>query len=116
MDAFEVLLREHWKGHSTVTTSMEDFKIWVNDMELIDLPLLKEKYTWHRNNQAIKIHRAFVDGEWLELFKYLKLLGLDRSISDHCPLPIDCESESWGPKPFRNLDVWLYFPKRQEVY
>lgn len=44
-DVNEVLLPEDRKGHSTVTANMEDFRFWVNDMELIDLPLLGRKYT-----------------------------------------------------------------------
>lgn len=56
-----------------------------------------------------------MDGEWLELFKDLKLVGLNRSISDHCPLVVECESEDWGPKPFRNSDVWFTCPSFKKL-
>lgn len=39
-------------------------------------------------------------------------MGLDRSISDHCPLLIECGSKNWGSGPFRNLDVWFSKLKR----
>lgn len=94
---------------------MEDFRNRVNDMELVDLPLLGRKITWYRNNQASRIDRVFLDGFWLENFRDIKLLGLNRSISDHCPLLIECESENRGPKPFKNLDVWFTNPRFKKL-
>lgn len=61
-DLNEVLLPEERKDHSNVTASIEDFRDWINDFELIDLPLLGRKYTWYRNNQASRNDRAFIDG------------------------------------------------------
>lgn len=106
-DFNEVLSPEERKGHSHVTASIEAFRNWVNDMEVLDLPLLGRKYTWYRSNQVSWLDRAIIDSSWMGKFRDIKLLGLDRSISDHCPLLIECESVDWGPKPFRKLDVWF---------
>lgn len=60
-DFNEVILPEERKGHSIAITSMEDFRNWADDMELIDLPLVGRKYMWHRGNQASQIDHAFID-------------------------------------------------------
>lgn len=79
-------------------------------MDLIELSLSSKKFTWYRNNSASRIDRVFIDPIWLENFKDLKLWGLKRSISDHCPLLIYCETKDWGPKPFKSLDAWFSNP------
>ena len=48
-----------------------------------------------------------IDVEWTETFFNIKVWGLPRSISDHCPLLLEEEDLNWGPKPFHNLDAWF---------
>lgn len=54
--------------------------------------------------------KVFVDTEWLNIFTDMKLWGLKRYFSDHCPLLVDCEKINRGPRPFRALDVWFSNP------
>jgi len=35
---------------------------------------------------------------------------MDRTVYDHCHVVLKHDSLNWGPKPFRNLDVWESHP------
>ena len=50
-----------------------------------------------------------VDPKWLEMFN-LKLWGLPRLISDHCPLLMMEDSRDWGLRPFWFLNAWSLHP------
>ena len=45
-DFNEVLKPEEIKGGVNLTSSCLDFRQWVEDMELIELPLIGRKFTW----------------------------------------------------------------------
>ena len=45
----------------------------------------------------------------MEVFN-LKLWGLPRLISDHCPLLLMEDDRDWGPKPFRIINDWSLHP------
>lgn len=109
-DFNEVMKPEERKGGNRLYAGMEDFQAWQQEMGLVELPLLGRKYTWYRNSSASRIDRVFIDVEWLEIVSDLKLWGLERSLSDHCPLLVGSEYVDWGPKPFRVLDVWFSNP------
>lgn len=80
-------------------------------MELIDLPMAGRKYTWYRpNGQARRIDRFLVSSDWLMHWPNCELLGLNRDISDHCPLLLRSAAQDWGPKPFRVLNCWFEHP------
>lgn len=107
-DFNEILKPDERKGNSQFSIGMGDFLSWQTTMGVLELPLLSRKFTWYRINSGSHIDRVFIDTDWLETFKELKLMGLQRSVSDHCPLLVSCESNNWGPKPFRSLDVWFF--------
>lgn len=72
-DFNEVLIPEERKGGTTMSASIREFSLWQSSMDLVELPLLSRKFTWYRNNSASRIDRAFVDTEWYDCFKELKL-------------------------------------------
>ena len=47
-DFNEVLNVGERSGNLNFTRSMEDFRQWVEDMNLVDLPLIERKFTWKR--------------------------------------------------------------------
>ena len=47
--------------------SMEEFGEWINDMGLVELPLMGRKYTWRRGSSSSKLDRAFVEPKWLQI-------------------------------------------------
>ncbi|XP_028098101.1 uncharacterized protein LOC114297823 [Camellia sinensis] len=100
------------KGCSRRDRGMSDLNEFIEKCEVNDLPLLGKKFTWC--NSAVgerwsRIDTVLVDPNWLEVFK-LKLWGLPRLISDHCPLLVMEDDRDWGPKPFRFVNAWCLHP------
>ncbi|KAL8503592.1 hypothetical protein ACS0TY_022359 [Phlomoides rotata] len=51
-----------------------------------------------------------VNADWLSWRPDLKLKGLGRSVSNHCPLILVHSIMDWGPKPFKFFNGWLAHP------
>ncbi|XP_028124708.1 uncharacterized protein LOC114321704 [Camellia sinensis] len=82
---------------------MKDFNEFIYTMELQDLPMLGRSFTWCNDVEGerwSRLDRFILDIGWLEKFSF-KQWGLNRSISDHCPVIIMTDERDWGPKPFR---------------
>ncbi|XP_016178005.1 uncharacterized protein LOC107620343 [Arachis ipaensis] len=76
-DFNEILHLEERKGATSIPASAEDFKEWVQDLQLVDLPLTDRKFTWFRGQSCSRIDRILVSLEWLEEFtdtRFLKLV------------------------------------------
>ncbi|XP_015947826.1 uncharacterized protein LOC107472811 [Arachis duranensis] len=95
------------KGATRLSTSAEDFRAWINDMELIDLALNDRKYTWFRGQSCNRIDRCLVSVEWTDVYSDMRLRGGPRGLLDHCPLIIEDSRNFDGPRPFRSLDSWF---------
>ncbi|XP_015937403.1 uncharacterized protein LOC107463174 [Arachis duranensis] len=106
-DFNEILQVADRKGGMSLSVSAEEFKSWVQDMQLVDLPLTDRKYTWFRGQSCSRIDRVLVNIEWVEEFPDIRLKGGPRGLSDHCPLIVDDTLVRGGPRPFRSLDSWF---------
>jgi hypothetical protein len=86
-----------------------EFEAFVNNMNLIDLPVLGRKFSWfHPNGRTMsRIDRALVSEEWHVAWGNPSLWILPRSISDHCALVLRYNTVDWGPRPFRFNNHWL---------
>lgn len=87
---------------------MLEFKIFIDNMEVLDLPMMGRRFTW-TNFQDNAIHnrldRFLVSLEWVEKFNIAQW-GLARPISDHCPVMIHDGIKDWGlHKLLDGLDV-----------
>lgn len=53
-----------------VSREIEEFDEFIEDMGLIDLPLIGRKYTWHRANgtSSSRIDRFLLSEEWISLW------------------------------------------------
>lgn len=92
--------------------SMRDFSDWINDLDLLDLPLHGINYTWRRNESKSKLDRGLCSDDWMRVFPNLRLIGLNRSSSDHNPIALLSDTIiNWGPKPFRCFDAWFLNPE-----
>ncbi|XP_028076106.1 uncharacterized protein LOC114278281 [Camellia sinensis] len=92
---------------------MQQLNEFIDSAELNHLPLLGRKYTWCNTQESqnwSRIDRVLLSLEWLIHFK-LKLWGLPRLISNHCPLLMMEDERDWGPKPFRFINGWTLHPK-----
>ena len=113
MGDFNVVLHSGERtGLSLCGRSMQDFSRWINDLNLIDIPLHGMKFTWRRNQSKSRLDRVLCDNDWLTRFPNMILSGLCRSFSDHNPLLLRMEEcINWGPKPFRCQDAWFLHPQ-----
>ena len=87
-------------GTNFVTRSMTKFRAWVNEINLIDLPIVRRKFTWRRGKSCNKLNRVPIDSMWNDKYLNLKLLRVKCLKSDHIPLFLDTSEINWGPKPF----------------
>ena len=96
---------------------MNDFNEFIDRMEFLDMPMLGRNFTWCNSfdgDRWSRLDRFLVNPIWLEKFR-LKLWGLPRSMSDHCPLLLMEDDRNWGPRPFRFLNAWTLHPKFLEL-
>ncbi|XP_057730747.1 uncharacterized protein LOC130946081 [Arachis stenosperma] len=98
---------EERRGLESLPLSTQDYKNWVHDMGLVDLPISDRKFTWFRGQSCSRIDRALVSLEWLEAFPETRLRGGSRGLSDHCPIIVEEKRLRVGPRPFRSLDSWF---------
>ena len=116
MGDFNVTLHT-WEriGTYTCNRSMSEFSEWIDNLNLIDIPLHGVKFTWRRNQSQSKLDRGLYCQSWFTKFPNLKLMGLNKSFSDHNPLLLTLvPQENWGPKPFRCYDAWFMNPQFKE--
>ncbi|XP_016164208.1 uncharacterized protein LOC107606687 [Arachis ipaensis] len=105
-DFNEIVHVEERKGATSLPLSADEFKVWIQDMHLVDLSLTDHKFTWFRGRSCSRINRALVNVEWLEEFSDSRLRGGPRSLSDHCPIIVKDKKMRGGPRPSRSLDSW----------
>ncbi|GKV29201.1 hypothetical protein SLEP1_g38147 [Rubroshorea leprosula] len=101
-------IEERW-GCRSVSTEMREFDYFIQESELIDLPLAGRKFTWYHSNgnQMSRIDRFLLSEGWLSKWCDTKQWGLTRTVSDHCPIMLKVNKMNWGPKPFKFFDAWL---------
>lgn len=66
--------------------SSRDFRDWIQDLGVVDLPLHDISFTWRRNGSTSRLDRVLCCNEWLRHFPNLVLRGEKRHLSDHNPL------------------------------
>ncbi|XP_057746860.1 uncharacterized protein LOC130966112 [Arachis stenosperma] len=106
-DFNEILQVEDRKEVNSLPATAEEFKEWVQDMQLIDLPLSDRKFTWFRGQSCSRINRVLINIKWAEKVPDIRLKGGPRGLSDHCPLIVEDARVRGGPRPFRSLDSWF---------
>jgi hypothetical protein len=85
------------------TSEVVEFQNFVEELELVDLPLLGRRFTWfHSSGRAMsRIDRVLISDEWASRWGSVTRWALPRDVSDHCPLILKYSRDDWGPKPFR---------------
>ncbi|WJX93090.1 hypothetical protein P8452_74658 [Trifolium repens] len=100
-----------------VTTEIIEFRKFVEELELLDLPILGRKFTWYQaSGRAMsRIDRILISDEWSHKWGSVTLWSLPREVSDHCPIILKYSHEDWGPRPFRFNNFWLENSKLVEI-
>ncbi|GKV29753.1 hypothetical protein SLEP1_g38652 [Rubroshorea leprosula] len=108
---------EERAGSREVTREMKEFDEFIQNTGLIDLPLVGRRYTWYNSNGKYmsRIDRFLLTEEWILKWCDMKQWGLNRFVSDHCPILLKNEKMDWGPKPFKFFDAWLDQPGCKEI-
>lgn len=91
-------------GSRVFSRAMAEFNDFINERELVDLPLVGGDYTWFRNNdshQCSRIDRFLISVDWEDIFGGPVQSCLPRVTSDHVPLLLECGGFNKGKSPFR---------------
>ncbi|GAU22765.1 hypothetical protein TSUD_129770 [Trifolium subterraneum] len=112
---FNVILHaSERKGISTDSRQGERilFNRFVEEMELVDVPVLGKKFTWFSadGKSMSRIDRFFMSDGFAAKYDITGQSIRDRDISDHFPVWLIVSSNNWGPKPFRVINGWLDHP------
>ncbi|KAL8499831.1 hypothetical protein ACS0TY_019718 [Phlomoides rotata] len=74
-----------------------NFCKFISNSELIDLPLLRQKFTWYKDNgsSCSRLDRFLVSHNWCSMWPNLKQLGLKRTFSDHAPILLEASKQDY---------------------
>ncbi|KAL8507992.1 hypothetical protein ACS0TY_018516 [Phlomoides rotata] len=98
------------RGRYNNNIGIRKFREFVKASELSDLPLLRRKFTWYKDNGECCSHidRFLLTSGWCNRWPNAKQVGLKKSFSDHAPIFLEnCQPEFWGPIPFKMVNWWL---------
>ncbi|GKV02337.1 hypothetical protein SLEP1_g14790 [Rubroshorea leprosula] len=100
---------EEKKGSRGVTIEMREFNNFIQETELVDIPLVGRKFTWYQSNgnSMSRIDKFLLSEGWLTKWSEARQWGLSRIVSDHCPILLRHKHIEWGPKPFKFFNAWF---------
>ncbi|KAL8508350.1 hypothetical protein ACS0TY_018812 [Phlomoides rotata] len=92
-DFNSILVKSEGKGvgrYSDVRRSRQ-FNRFISDTDLVDLPLLRRKFTWYKDNgdSCSRIDRFPLSTSWFTRWPNAKQTGLRRTFSDHAPILLE---------------------------
>lgn len=116
---FNMIRYSHEKNNNSFCfAEAEAFNQCVDDMNLIELPLLDRSYTWS-NKRSIptleRLDRVFINLAWDELLPSTILSSLTRTTFDHVPLRIDVSTVIPKSTLFRFENFWVSAAGYREV-
>ena len=97
------------RDETRLTLAMEKFSEFIEDLNMVDLPLEGGSYTWSSgtNQPAMsKIDKALVTPDWEDHFRDVIQRILPRPISDHSPILLEAGAMVRGKSPFRFENMW----------
>lgn len=91
----------------------QSFNDCINDLCLLEIPLLDRTYTWSNkcNNPTLeRLDRVFINLTWDDVFPSTTLYSLTRTTSDHVPLKIDISTTIPKSRLFCFENYWIQCP------
>ena len=92
---------------------MIDFSDFIEDMNLLNLPLHEGRYTWCNglsNPSMSQIDRVLVSSEWEEHYLNVIQKLLPKPISDHTPILLEVGGMTGEKRAFKFENMWLKDP------
>lgn len=100
-------------GASSFSRQMLQFSEWIEESELVDLPLCEALYTWS-NNQDKRVYsrldQFLFTEDWLDMSEVVIQEVLPKMTSEHNPIILRQDSNLSLPCPFRFELMWLEIP------
>ena len=116
---FNMIRYAHEKNKNNFHFSeAKSFNDCINDMCLIELPLLDRNFTWSNRRANPMLERldiAFVNLCWDERLPNTVLSSLTRSTSDHVPLKVEISTTIPKSTVFRFENFWIHSPGFHDV-
>ena len=97
---------------------MSRFQHALNSMALSEMPLAGRHFTWSSEQSRptlVKLDRVFFSNSWDDLYPASQLQALSSSISDHCPMMLDCHAPFFCARQFRLETFWTRLEGFQDV-
>ncbi|XP_058783968.1 uncharacterized protein LOC131658719 [Vicia villosa] len=87
---------------------MEEFKCFIETMELVDLQVMGSLFTWIKPNgkAGSRLDRILLTGSLISNWEIVAQEVGMRDVSDHKPVWTKSSKVDWGPKSFRVLKCW----------
>lgn len=101
--------------------AIREFKDWIRDMDIINLPSRGCKYTWSNNRSGdqrvyTKIDHMFCNDLWKSQNPHFQLDYEPPLTSDHSRGILTIQKDlNFGPKPFKFMKGWLKHPKFKQI-
>ncbi|CAD6250662.1 unnamed protein product [Miscanthus lutarioriparius] len=92
---------------------MGRFRHFLDDMDLKEIPLLGQKYTWsneRRSPTLVRLDQAFCCGDWDNIFPDDVLQSTAAGVSDHCPLILGLKVSTSSKWRFHFESFWTKIP------
>ncbi|KAE8716021.1 RING finger protein [Hibiscus syriacus] len=97
-------------GKSQNWHTISIFRSFVQQANMMDLPMSGGNFTWCSNREVstwVRLDRFLICGRFLNSFPKISQALLSKSISDHNPVLLEDVNLNWGPKPFRFFNFLL---------
>lgn len=93
--------------HSNI--GMEEFRDFMETMELVDIPYVGGKFTWFKDNGKAmsRLNRFLLSRKLLDVRGVVDQRIKKRDISDHALIRLNVGMIDWGQKPFKLNNVWF---------